>query len=655
MIAPDPDGPPEATDQPPIGSTRPDESPAHGLIWLIAAATAVFTFIVFLPAVSGQFLNWDDLTNFVDITEYRGLRPENIAWMFTTSHAGHYQPLAWLTIGLDYTLWGLNPTGFHLTSNAIHAASAALFCLVCHRLFSIGAIGGAAGRAALAGLAALLFAVHPLRVESVAWLTERRDVVSMFFLLLTVLGYLRAAGARGGARGAWLAAACAAFMLAALTKVSVVMLPIGLLILDWYPLRRLGSASGCASTRCGWSGWFGRPVWHIWLEKAPFFAISLGFGLLSLSLQRGSRWFYALDLHPLPGRIAQSFYSLVFYPWKTVVPVNLCPLYELTMPLDPLAPRFVASAIIVIAAGAVLLACRRRGWAPPVLAVLGWYIVFIAPLVGMLQNGPQLVADRFSYLATMGLAPLGAAALHRLWVRLGRTAAATMMLIPAALGIVILLGALTWRQCGVWQTNATLWEHVVAVDPDSSMGRSSLGLTRFDAGAYDEAVMHLRRSVELEPRREAAHERLWAAMERSGASLDQLIDAYEASLRVNPRFVTAHVKLGEAMLSRQQAGDAMRHFEEALAIDPASAAAHLGVAMVQKQRGEVEAAMAAARRSLEADPLFLPAHCTVADLLHDRGRLDEAMAQVRQALEIDPAFEPARQRLDLWLVEQRRR
>ena len=221
--------------------------------WLVPALIALVTFAAFLPTLQNQFVNWDDDDNFLGNPHYRGLTWTHLRWMWTT-HMGHYIPLTWMTLGLDYLLWGLNPVGYHLTSLLLHAANAVVFFFVVHRILTL-ALPSPSERghalAVAAGFAALVFAIHPLRVESVAWVTERRDVLSGLFYLLTILMYLRAC-ARGARGRGWYWLSVAVFGCALLSKSMVVSLPVVLLILDVYPLRRLGGPSrGGASPRVG--------------------------------------------------------------------------------------------------------------------------------------------------------------------------------------------------------------------------------------------------------------------------------------------------------------------------------------------------------------------------------------------------------------------
>src|SRR5437899_11918006 len=300
--------------QPPEQERREPE--AHALthrwvFWLLPVLIALVTFVPFLPTLDNQFVNWDDDDNLVDNPHYRGLGWTHLRWMWTTSHIGHYAPLTWMTFGLDYLLWGMNPVGYHLTNLLLHAANAAVFYLVACRILGLALPGpaqrGNVGLAASAAFAALLFAIHPLRVESVAWATERRDVLSGLFYLLTLLVYLRA-GEQGerGRSGYW--ASVGLFVCALLSKSMAVSLPVVLLLLDVYPLRRLGGASG----------WWGEPAPRSYLGKIPLVSRALAASAIALMAQLSNRAMVSVAQLSAQDRLAVSAYGLSFYLWKTV-------------------------------------------------------------------------------------------------------------------------------------------------------------------------------------------------------------------------------------------------------------------------------------------------------------------------------------------------
>src|SRR5437870_8764646 len=373
----------------------------HAVIPLVIAFS---TFAAFLPALQNQFVSWDDAENFLDNPHYRGLGWTHLRWMWTT-HLGHYIPLTWMTLGLDYLLWGMNPVGYHLTNLLLHAANAVVVFFVVCRLLARALPSPSEHGYALAvssGVAALVFAIHPLRVESVAWVTERRDVLSGLFYLVAILLYLRACerGARG--RG-WYWLSVAVFGCALLSKSMVVNLPIVLLILDVYPLRRLGGAVG----------WWSEPAQRVYVEKIPFVLLAAAASAVALMAQLSHNTMVSVVQLSGLGRRAVSMYGLRFYLWKTVAPVNLSPLYELPPTGNPWPPPFLLSYGLVLAITAIVLAFRRR--VPGLLAAWVAYVVVLLPVLGIFQSGPQITADRYTYLAGLGWAILAGAGLVCCW------------------------------------------------------------------------------------------------------------------------------------------------------------------------------------------------------------------------------------------------
>src|SRR5216117_1025474 len=352
--------------------------------WLAPLLVALVTVTAFLPTLHNQFVSWDDDKNFLENPDYRGLAWTNLRWMWTT-HLGHYIPLTWMTLGLDYLLWGMNPLGYHLTNLLLHAANAVVFFFVVRRLLARALPSPSEHGYALAvsaGVAALVFAIHPLRVESVAWATERRDVLSGLFYLLTILMYLRAREREERGRG-WYWLSVAVFVLALLSKSMVVNLPVVLLILDVYPLRRLGGALG----------WWSEPARRVYGEKIPFVLLAAAASAIAVMAQSSVHAAVSLAQLSALDRLAVAAYGLSFYLWKTIVPLNLSPLYELRPPVNPGATPFILSYGVILAISAIVLALRRR--VPGLLAAWVVYVVVLLPVLGIVQSGPQIAADRY--------------------------------------------------------------------------------------------------------------------------------------------------------------------------------------------------------------------------------------------------------------------
>jgi hypothetical protein len=282
--------------------------------WVVPLAIAMVVFSVFSPALLEGFVSLDDRRNFLDNAAYRGLGAGQLRWMWTTTLMGHFIPLSWMTLGLDYVLWGMNPTGYHLTNVVLHVANAVALYFVARRVLRATnqpELLDTTYRLTLAATAAaLLFALHPLRVESVAWVTERRDVLSCLFFLTSIIAYLRSIGSERRHR-AWYWLAVVLFICSVLSKATSMTLPAVLLILNDYPLRRIGDQSG---------GWWTPAARRVYVEIIPFAAIAVAAALVSVLV------LHPPEQLPLLAKLAVSAYSLVFYAWKTIAPFHLSPM-----------------------------------------------------------------------------------------------------------------------------------------------------------------------------------------------------------------------------------------------------------------------------------------------------------------------------------------
>jgi tetratricopeptide (TPR) repeat protein len=524
------------------------------------------TSAAFLPALQNQFLRWDDHKNFLGNPHYRGLGWTHLRWMWTT-HLGHYIPLTWMTLGLDYVLWGMNPLGYHLTNLLLHAANAVLFYFVAFRILGLGLPDPGDRRQAdlalSAGFAALVFAIHPLRVESVAWVTERRDVLSGLFSLSAILIYLRTCerGERG--RG-WYWAAVGLFACALLSKSMVVNLPIVLLILDVYPLRRLG----------GTIGWWSEPARRVYIEKIPFVLLAAAAAAIAVMAQLSVHAAASLAQLSVPGRVAVSAYGLSFYLWKMVVPLNLSPLYPLSPIVNPWAMPFILSYTMVLAITAIALALRRR--VPGLPAAWLAYVVVLLPVLGIFQSGPQIAADRYTYLASLGWAILAGACLLFCW-RISRTSTTgtptTLPIAGVAICVVAGLGVLTWNQVQIWHDSERLWTYTVAIHPNSSLAQFSLGIVLSEQGKPTEAIEHFQKGLQLRPDEPSAHTNLGVALIQQGKLADA-IEHFRQAVRIYPDDALAHTNWGSALIDLGKPSEAIEHFQQALRIHPDDALAH---------------------------------------------------------------------------------
>jgi Flp pilus assembly protein TadD len=534
------------------------------------------TLVVFLPTLHGQFLTWDDRANFLTNTHYRGLGIDELRWMWTTTLLGHYVPLSWMSLGLDYLLWGMNPAGYHVTNVVLHAANAALLVAIARRLFSWNEPGDTRSEpvAIASVVAALFFSLHPLRVESVAWITERRDVLSLCFMLASVLFYLKAA--REPRLGRAYAISLAAFVAALLSKATTVTLPAALLLINVYPLRRIGGAAG----------WKSEPARRVFRELAPFFVLSIVAGIGSV---------VALTPGPQLGlleKLAVSCYGLAFYLLKTIVPYALSPLYELPPHVDPMAARFLVSSALVIAIVVVVWRTREK-W-PAAAAAFAAFLVMTLPLLGIVQNGPQIAADRYTYHSAAALSLLVGAVL------LAWPQRATMLRAGATV-VLMAFVALTWRQEGVWKNSSTLWDRVLTVDANSAIGRNGRGTELAEAGDGAGAMEEYRRSIALNPRFVDPHNNLGYELAKAGRDAEAIAE-YRAALAIKSDYGEAEVNWGNVLHHEGRLAEAIEHFARAAALEPGLSGAQFNWGISLAERGDLSGAVPHLERAATLDP-----------------------------------------------------
>src|SRR5262245_47336497 len=610
------------------------KEPSKRLDAWIAFLVALVTFAVFVPALRNEFVNWDDLELLVDNPHYRGLGWQQVRWMFSTFRNGHYQPLSWMTFALDYLIWGMDPFGYHLTNLVLHAANAALFYLLALRLLSLAlsqpTSGSDLGLRMAAGFVALFFSIHPLRVESVAWATERRDVLSGLFFLLTILCYLQATAYSNDPfhQARWRNRALIAYGLSLLAKASGVTLPVVLLVLDVYPLRRLGGPGR-------WLGPLARPVW--W-EKLPFFLLAAVAAVIAPLAQSTAGAMADLRVHGMVARLAQSFYGLAFYLWKTILPTDLSPFYEVPLNLNPFAWPFLLSGAIVVALTVGLFVFRHR-W-PAGMASWICYVVIVAPVLGFVQSGDQMVADRYSYLSCLAWAILLGGGLYYVWKRnVGqpRGDLKSSLLPVGAAVILITLGVLTWRQVEIWHDSDRLWNHVLAIT-DRSIFRSATAhrlVARFlaDRGDLDRAIEHLRVSINIDPTDPAKYMDLGTALAKKG-QLNEAIKNFQNALAFNPGISLAHYNLANALAVQSHFQEAVAHLEEALRLKPNYAEAYVTLGKVFAGQDQIDKAIGLFRQALQIRPDLAEGHQYLAMALAEKGRTTEANYHYQEARRI---------------------
>ena len=538
-------------------------SAVMGRPWLMASLLGLLTFIVFLPTVACAFVNWDDNAYVYDNPlVLDGLTGRGVSAAFTRVMFHNWAPLTTLSYLADASLYGPRPAGYHLTNVMLHAVAAGLLAV------AIGRMTAAPGRSAAA---VLLFAIHPLRVESVAWVAERKDVLSVLFLAVALLAYERYCRRPGGWR---LAAVCAAMLASLLAKATLVTLPALLLLVDVWPLGRLHvpgipHATAVHSARypaCSWRFAIG--------EKLPLLALSALFIAITLMTQeRATRVSATLPL--LTNRLPNAVHSIARYLVDTLLPLQMHPAHLHPGPAGWPPVTIILSLLVLVILGACAwLAARRE---PAVTWGVLWFLVALSPVLGIVaQQGFQARADRFTYVPHIGLM------VAIVW---GVAAAADRLRVPQWVPATVLLAAtlgcmaVDRHQIAIWKNSESLWNHVLAIDPDNPIAYSNLGTALYERGLVREAVPYFERSLAIQAS-ERAHCWLGLALADQGR-LEEAVVHYRAGLALDPQSVEAHTNLGAALAQLGRVQEALPHFESAYQLDPDDLSARRNLARVR--------------------------------------------------------------------------
>jgi hypothetical protein len=566
----------------------------HRIVFPLVVAG--LTAICFLPALSGSFLNWDDNVNFLGNTAFRGLGPEQVRWAFSSVLFGHYIPLTRLTWSLNYLLGGMDPWGYHLVNLLLHAANAALVYVVGRRLLAAAVGGGAqAGRdqrdlCVAAALAALVFGIHPLRVEPVAWITGRADLLCATFALLAVWAYLCAVE-RPGHPGPMVVPAVA-LAAALLSKGTALPLIAALLLLDVYPLRRLAGLDARALFR----------------EKVPLLLVTLvGAVLIGWAVREGAVLNQG-EGYGLGARTAVAAYSFMIFPIRFLWPFSLSPLHEMPRAISLLEPRF-GLAVIAAAAVTVALIVARRRW-PAGLAAWAFSALMLAPTSVALRLGIDLAPDRYSYLSGLGFAMLVGGAVPGA-IRLARRGQlARPIRWAASLAPLIVLGGLgltSWSLTEVWRNSETLWRWSVELDPACSVCHAKLGETVLGgAGGTERAIEAerlFRRAITLRPDLPDAYFNLGTALVVQGRYGEAEVPLRTYMERV-PHAAAGPERLGLLHLLQRRYDTAIPLLRTALTRSPQAPGLRTYLAQALQARA---AELRAGGRATEADALLTEA------------------------------------------------
>ncbi len=601
-------------------------------VWQILLASIVLfalEFLLFSPALDYKFLNYDDDVYVYENANIQSLQAENIAWMFARPYYRSYTPLALLSHAIDFKLWENNPRGHHLTNVLLHGVNTILIFLLGVMLLHVarrkvsGQIPDSpppllmeADTSTILGafVAALLFSLHPMRVESVAWISDRKDLLLVLFTLPCCMAYLKYDAHRGTKRAMrWYLLVLLFFVLALLSKTIAIVIPVVLFLLDMLLLKRKAS-----------NKWVPFAT-----EKAPFFLLSLAFGIFAIISAKESQLSDIVAKLSGVQRALHPLYSLLFYPVKTIWPESLTPVYDSVG-----APLMAVAAIlcIVITVFAIIMAKRgQKFW------LLAWltYAVTIMPTITGLSVGIQPWADRYSYLPAASLMILLGAGVSVVWDRYRGKGARSLNLVLCAVAI-LLCGKLSAQQLPMWQNAETLWRHSIRVTPSVPMPYTNLGVALEGNGDHDGALLMYGKAVTLEPRCADALYNMGITYEAKQMN-DSAASFYAQAITADRTYTDAYVNLGNIHVRAGAFDDAIRLFEQAVKLDSSDPDSYYNMGIAFYHKGDRTKALECFQKAVKYSPNYANAHNNIGIVFLDLGKQEAAMTSFVRAARLGSA------------------
>lgn len=577
------------------------------------ALILLLTLVVYLPILKNGFTDWDD-TDYVKGNPLVA-RP-NLGAILTTPFGGNYHPLTVLSLAVNYRIWGDAPASYHAVNLGLHLANTGLVFAFIWML--------SRGRWWASLVTALFFGIHPMHVESVAWIAERKDVLYTLFYLLSLIAYLTYLEGR---RVGWLVLCLVAFVLSMAAKPAAVVLPVTLLAIDF--LRQRADRIRAVA------------------EKIPFLALSLVGGLFTLKAQKAAGAVAAPEAWSLFEKMLFASYGSVMYVVKMFVPAGLSAIYPYPKRATGIGPEFYAAFVVALVAFPTLLfVCRRLR---PVLFGWAFFFINIVLVLQFVSVGQAIMADRYTYVPYIGLflalawwldePALDGSAMAR--------ARGILFAIFAVLLPVSVVG--TWTRGSVWKNAEMLWGDAIAKFPGRIVvAHSNLGIAYADQGRFEEAITQYRLAIQARDESGKVHHNLGLVLSQVGRA-DEAIAEYREALRLDPTYSPAQNNLGIALAAKGQYGEAAAAYREAIRLDPGNVNARNNLGIALAAQGKLDEAIEAYRGAIARAPDFAPAHNGLGVALANQGKLDEAIAEYRRVIQLQPRFAAAHNNLGLAL------
>ena len=586
--------------------------------------------------LQNSFVNWDE-NILAGNAGYRGFGGAEIKWMFAAFHFGQYQPLAWASLGFDEVLWWADPFGYHWTNLLLHVFNALLFYHVSLELLSHSNAGAGLpeGRwlSAAATIAALGFAIHPLRAEIVAWASARGDLVAAMFFLLSLLGYLKASAPSDVNHDSqrWAIISIGAYLLSLLASPMGLLLPLVLLTLDIYPLRRPREPQNLHGTKVRW----------LLSQKTPYiilFGLFLTIAFVAAKFQPASASTYRDDFWTW---LLYQFAAPSFYLWKTILPIGLSPAYE----LGGSSLGVYVAASMIVCSGVIML--RKRF--PALLAAWTCYLVLMLPFFRSEFPARQILADRHTYLASCSWALIVGGIFHR-WLYNGATRR-RYAIFGTGFAIVtfVALGNLTRGQVQVWRNSDRLWPHAVQASPTSA-AYFNLATLAEAQGRWEDAIASYRQAIAINPKRWQAHEGAARLLEKQG-KIREAVEHYRELVELNPNAVDARENLAGGLVNQGEIGEAVQQFRKLIELAPERNEARVKLGTVLAVSGRLDEAAEVLNAAVKASPSDGRVILKLGQVMAAQGRLNDALNYFREAVRLRSEDAEAQESLGRGLLE----
>jgi tetratricopeptide (TPR) repeat protein len=598
-------------------------------ITIVSLLLIILTLAVYWQVQTHDFVNFDDDLYVVKNPHIKnGITYESINWAFTTLSTGNWHPLTWLSHMLDVQFFGINPRGHHLINLLFHIVNTLLLFSVFKKM---------TGDILRSGFIAALFALHPMHVESVAWIAERKDVLSTFFWMLTILSYIHYVKNQNLSRYLLL---ILFFTLGLMAKPMLVTLPFVLLLLDYWPQGRLRLMRSDRQKKAKQSN----SAVHLLLEKTPLFLLTAASSIVTFTVQKQGRNVASFEAVPFLTRAANAIVAYIDYIEKMFWPSNLAVLYPYPSSV-PIWKIAFSSAILIAISLMVLRYVKQR---PYLIIGWLWYLGTLVPVIGLVQVGNQYMADRYSYIPYIGLFIMiawGVPGLLKQWryKKIGTTIVATI--------ILAILMTTTFLQVKHWKNSITLFSYTLSVTTNNFLSHNNLGTALAEQGHIDEAIDHWLEAIHIKSDYETPYNNLGLAYEKQGR-IEEAIQNYVKALRINPDYELAHFNLGNVYFKQRRFEEAIQQYREAIRINPEYVNAYYGLSNALSEIGRVEEAIDQLTKVVMIEPNFPAAHNNLGNALRMQGRLDEAIEHYSRAIRIDNNYADAHNNLGIALIQK---